>query len=132
MKKHFIPIILAATLIITFAVWRTTPAPQYPAAAIHSALPDPSTAKLALNSMSRHREWVMAPSEAGGVLAFVVYPERSDKAPVVIISEKVRAIGRGRRRIKWRQKAISPWSPTNSREQERMAATLIRTQRRPR
>jgi len=63
------------------AVWRTTPAPQYPAAAIHSALPDPSTAKLALNSMSRHREWVMAPSEAGGVLAFVVYPERSDKAP---------------------------------------------------
>lgn len=87
MKKHFIPIILAATLIITFAVWRTTPAPQYPAAAIHSALPDPSTAKLALNSMSRHREWVMAPSEAGGVLAFVVYPERSDKAPVVIISD---------------------------------------------
>src|SRR5208283_573180 len=87
MKKHFLPIFLVATLVLTFAVWRNASAPRNPAAPIHSVLPDPFTAKLALNSMSRHREWVMAPTESGGVLAFVVYPERSDKAPVVIIGD---------------------------------------------
>ncbi len=87
MRKHFILIVVAATFIVSFAAWRSARAPQHPAEAIHSVLPDPSTAKLALNSMSRHREWVLAPSESGGVLAFVVYPERSDKAPVVILSD---------------------------------------------
>jgi carboxymethylenebutenolidase len=86
-KKHFVPIFLVAALVVTCMTWRTARVSRNSAAAIHSVLPDPSTAKLALNSMSRHREWVMAPSESGGVLAFVVYPERSDKAPVAILSD---------------------------------------------
>jgi hypothetical protein len=86
MKKHFLPTILTATLVVTLALWRTAHAREHFVLAIHSVLPDPSTVKLALNSMSRIA-WVMAPSESGRVLAFVVYPERSDKAPVVIISD---------------------------------------------
>ncbi len=88
MRKHTIQIILAAALLVTFAVWRSiAPPARSPAGAIHSALPDPSMARVALNSMIRHREWVQVSTESGGVLAFVVYPERSDNAPVVMIKD---------------------------------------------
>jgi carboxymethylenebutenolidase len=57
------------------------------AAAIHSSLPAVSMAKVVLNSTHRHREWVNVPFGSTGVRAFIVYPERSDKAPVVVVTE---------------------------------------------
>src|SRR5579864_8263900 len=53
-----------------------------------SALPSASGAKTLLQSTPRHREWVGVPVGSGVVLAFVVYPERSDKAPVVVVTAK--------------------------------------------
>lgn len=35
-----------------------------------------------------HREWVNVPVGSTGILAFVVHPVRSDKAPVVVITQK--------------------------------------------
>lgn len=58
------------------------------AAMPHSSLPSASMAKAALNSTRRHREWVNAPYGTGGVRAFIVYPMRSDKAPVVVVTER--------------------------------------------
>lgn len=52
----------------------------------HSALPAEAAAKTILNSTHRHREWVSVAAGPANVRAFIVYPERSDKAPVVILS----------------------------------------------
>lgn len=49
---------------------------------MHSTLPTEAAAKALLNSTHRHREWV----SVANVRAFIVYPERSDKAPVVMLS----------------------------------------------
>src|SRR5262245_45377987 len=65
-----------------------------------SALPSLANARTILNTTHRHREWVTVDVGATPVPAFVVYPQRADKAPVVVISdrnepgsERVRAIG---------------------------------------
>lgn len=55
--------------------------------AMHSSLPAVSMAKVVLNSTHRHREWVNVALGSAGVRAFIVYPERSDKAPVVVVTE---------------------------------------------
>src|SRR5689334_13695457 len=51
-------------------------------------LPSESSARTVLNSTPRHREWVNVTFGSDAVLAFVVYPERADKAPVAIVTEK--------------------------------------------
>lgn len=53
-----------------------------------SGLPSEKTAKVILNFTPRHREWVTVPLGSAHVLAFVVYPERSDKAPVVTVTAR--------------------------------------------
>lgn len=53
-----------------------------------SGLPSEKTAKIILNFTPRHREWVTVPVGSANVLAFVVYPERSDKAPVVMVTAR--------------------------------------------
>ena len=55
--------------------------------AVYSSLPTVSMARVVLNSTHRHREWVNVPLGSAGVRAFIVYPERSDKAPVVVVAE---------------------------------------------
>ena len=49
--------------------------------------PGEAEAKTALNKSPRHHEWVdiAVPGKNVPVSAFVAYPERKDKAPVVII-----------------------------------------------
>src|SRR5437773_11772128 len=42
-----------------------------------------------LNSSPRHGEWVDIKSGARTLKAFVVYPERKDKAPVVIVIHEI-------------------------------------------
>lgn len=48
------------------------------------------TAEAALKASPRHGEWVDVPVEGGGpVRSYVVYPERADKAPVVVVIHEI-------------------------------------------
>jgi hypothetical protein len=67
---------------------------------IRTALPTEQTAKAVLNSTSRHPEWVNVPAGSTAIQTFVVYPERPDHAPVVLLtsnnqglSDWMRAVG---------------------------------------
>jgi carboxymethylenebutenolidase len=52
--------------------------------------PGEPEARVRLNTSSRHGEWAMIPTGAGDSLrAWVVYPERNDKAPVVIVIHEI-------------------------------------------
>ena len=52
-----------------------------------SALPPVAGAKAVLNTTMRHREWIRVPiSKSTSVLAWVMYPDRSDRAPLVVLS----------------------------------------------
>jgi hypothetical protein len=50
-------------------------------------LPEEANARRVLGTTPRHIEWVAVPFGARRILAFVVSPERSDRAPVVIVTE---------------------------------------------
>jgi carboxymethylenebutenolidase len=68
--------------------------PTYAGAAGHGSdpiPPDEAGAKTALERSPRHHEWVdiAVPGKDGKVTAFVAYPERKDKAPVVIVIQEV-------------------------------------------
>jgi carboxymethylenebutenolidase len=39
-----------------------------------------------LNSTHRHRQWVNVSAGSADIRAFIVYPERSNKAPVVVVT----------------------------------------------
>jgi carboxymethylenebutenolidase len=68
-------------------------------AAARSTLPSDVAAKTILNTTPRHREWVHVPAGARTVETFIVYPERTNGAPVVLVtSDKgatdwIRAVG---------------------------------------
>jgi carboxymethylenebutenolidase len=59
-----------------------------PGEAAEPLLPTIANARDALNTMSRHREWVRVETRAGTVFAFVVYPDRSNRGPVVLVTER--------------------------------------------
>lgn len=55
-----------------------------------SGLPaDAGSARARLSASPRHSEWVMIPAGADSVRAFVVYPERKTKAPVVVVVHEI-------------------------------------------
>jgi carboxymethylenebutenolidase len=60
-------------------------------AAASGALPaGAAEAKVRLNSSPRHGEWAMIQAAPGdSIRAWVVYPERSDKAPVVVVIHEI-------------------------------------------
>jgi carboxymethylenebutenolidase len=52
--------------------------------------PSAATARQRLEASPRHGEWTMIPAGSGdSVRAWVVYPERSDKAPVVLVVHEI-------------------------------------------
>ena len=53
---------------------------------IHSTLPAESAAKTILNTTGRHREWVNLRLGPAIIRAFLVYPRRADKAPLVMVT----------------------------------------------
>ncbi|MGB7217447.1 MAG: dienelactone hydrolase family protein [Vicinamibacterales bacterium] len=53
-----------------------------------SSLPSPENAKAILDATTRHREWVDLTVGSGSTLAFVVHPERADKAGVVVVNAR--------------------------------------------
>ena len=55
-----------------------------------SALPpDAQSARARLSASPRHAEWVMISAGADSIRAFVVYPERKTKAPVVVVVHEI-------------------------------------------
>ena len=84
----------------------------------------------ALKESSRHGEWADIKMADGGVLkSWVVYPERAQKAGVVLVihdirgmSDMARALG-----ISWRRTASSPSFPTSCRGRARTAAAPSRS-----
>src|ERR1700736_4296677 len=62
---------------ILFAV-QSTPAQEYK-----------DFGKERLNNSPRHGEWVDIKSDGRTIKAFVVYPERKDKAPVVLVIQEI-------------------------------------------
>ena len=70
----------------------TQAAPAAPAGPRNPALPAPEEgAKAALESSPRHGEWaeVKVPGREAPVKLWVVYPERKDKAPVVMVISEI-------------------------------------------
>ncbi|HKF68028.1 MAG TPA: hypothetical protein VKB36_15890, partial [Vicinamibacterales bacterium] len=58
------------------------------ALAVRSVLPSTADAKTLLDATTRHREWVNLATDSSGVFAFVVWPERADRAPAVLITAR--------------------------------------------
>ena len=50
---------------------------------------DAENARSRLSASPRHGEWVMIPAGADSVRAWIVYPERKDKAPVVVVVHEI-------------------------------------------
>lgn len=56
----------------------------------HSLPPDAGHAVARLNASTRHGQYVMIPTAAGdSIRAWIVYPERSTKAPVVVVVHEI-------------------------------------------
>jgi len=56
----------------------------------NSALPAPAEeARTRLTASTRHGEWVMIPAGGDSVRAWIVYPERKTKAPVVVVVHEI-------------------------------------------
>src|SRR5712691_10423441 len=90
MRIRAFAITIAAIVLTSLAVRHAVKAPSSSATsapvAVHSTLPSQTVAKMLLNSTHRHREWVNVPVGSTGVRAFIVYPERSDNAPIVMVT----------------------------------------------
>jgi carboxymethylenebutenolidase len=90
MKIRVFAITSAAIVLTSFALKHASQAPANGglngSVAMHSTLPSEAIAKMVLNSTHRHREWVNVPVGSAGVRAFIVYPERSNNAPVVMVT----------------------------------------------
>jgi carboxymethylenebutenolidase len=51
--------------------------------------PDAMSARTRLSASPRHAEWVMISAGADSVRAYIVYPERKTKAPVVVVVHEI-------------------------------------------
>jgi carboxymethylenebutenolidase len=89
MKKRSVACAIGAVVTVAVSMWLTGRTPADVTGSppvVHSTLPTERTAKTILNGTRRHREWVNLRLGTAVIRAFLVYPERSDKAPVVIVS----------------------------------------------
>ena len=89
MKIGSLAIACCAVVIVAAGVWlaKLAPARGNPSSSlVRSTLPAESAAKNILNTTRRHREWVNLRLGTAVIRAFLVYPQRSDKAPVVIVT----------------------------------------------
>ena len=65
------------------------PAAAMTVPASSSLPPDAEGARARLASSPRHGEWVMVHAGADSIRAWVVYPERKDKAPVIVVVHEI-------------------------------------------
>lgn len=90
--------VVLALIVCLFTWTQSTPASETPVTDVHvhghamppggSMLPSAETARGVLNATGRHGDWLNIPVGSAEISTFVVYPDRVDKAPVLIISEK--------------------------------------------
>lgn len=94
---------LPATMLIALSACTTTGASSAADHSDHDSMAAPSVsisatkglpadaagARARLASSPRHGEWVMIPSGTDSVRAWIVYPERSTKAPVVVVVHEI-------------------------------------------
>lgn len=73
--------LIAATACTSAGSTAASPKPSLPA--------DAATARARLDSSPRHGEWVMIPAGKDSVRAWIVYPERKTKAPVVVVIHEI-------------------------------------------
>src|SRR5512141_2992002 len=73
--------LIAATACTSGGSTAASPRPSLPA--------DAATARARLDSSPRHGEWVMIPAGKDSVRAWIVYPERKTKAPVVVVVHEI-------------------------------------------
>jgi len=66
-----------------------TPGASASVSAARTLPPDLAGARSRLASSPRHAEWVMISAGADSVRAFIVYPERRAKAPVVVVVHEI-------------------------------------------
>jgi carboxymethylenebutenolidase len=89
MKKRSVACAIGAVVTVAIGMWLTGRTPANGNGSppvVHSTLPSERAAKTILNTTRRHREWVNLPLGTAVIRAFLVYPQRSDKAPVVIVT----------------------------------------------
>jgi carboxymethylenebutenolidase len=84
--KNRVVLFATATATLAALYFGVRPTPERAAPRVHAALPSQDTARTVLNSSHRHRQWVNVTTSAASIRAFIVYPERSNKAPVVVVS----------------------------------------------
>jgi carboxymethylenebutenolidase len=81
---------LGIYLLLLGVIGSTLPDTGFTPAAV-SVPPDEAGAKAALERSPRHHEWadISLPGKSAKISAFVAYPERKDKAPVVIVIHEI-------------------------------------------
>lgn len=79
----------ALRLVPAIAVAATCAALVAPPAAAQALPPDADAARAALDQSPRHGEWINIAAGSDSVRAWVVYPERSDAAPVVVVIHEI-------------------------------------------
>jgi carboxymethylenebutenolidase len=84
MKKRLALSVVAAAVIVSIYV--CMPRTQERIPTLRSMLPSIDNAKTVLNATYRHRQWVNVEAGSSSIRAFIVYPQRSNKAPVVVLS----------------------------------------------
>lgn len=71
------PAIAVGSLVLAFVLWLAPSSAQAP--------PSAAEAQAAIDRSPRHGEWVSIASPRAPVKSWVMYPERSDQAPVVMV-----------------------------------------------
>ena len=84
MKRN---VVVFLALVLTSS-WIVAKAAVDSPSGIRSVFPSPSSAKSLLNSTHRPRDWIRVQSGSKTILAAVDYPDRADKAAVVVITAK--------------------------------------------
>jgi carboxymethylenebutenolidase len=79
-------LLVAALAVILIGLYIGMPRTPGRIATVHSTLPSEAGAKTVLNATYRHRQWVNVEAGSSSIRAFIVYPQRSNKAPVVVLS----------------------------------------------
>jgi len=88
--RHLLVLSLTSVVALAACNRAAQGGPASGAGAVSTSPPSAETANTRLASSTRHGEWAMIPSGQGdSVKAWVVYPERADRAPVVLVVHEI-------------------------------------------